>query len=136
MAAPPVLDTNVVLRHLRQDHPDPSARASAYFARIERGEIEVRLVATVIFETVFTLERVYRQSRPAIRDGVLPLFELEGIVLAGKRLLRRAFALYVGTSLSFADAYHAALAEQFAGGEIVSFDRGLDRVPSLRRVET
>ena len=135
MVGPPVLDTNVVLRHLRQDHPDHSPRATDYFDRIERDELEVRVAETVVFETVFTLERVYPEPRSVIRDAVLPLLELDGILLPGKRLLRRTFALYVGSSLSFADAYHAALAERLAGGEIVSFDRGFDRIPGLRRVE-
>jgi hypothetical protein len=39
----------------------------------------------VIFETVFTLQRVYRQA--AIGDALLPLLELPGIMLPGKRPL-------------------------------------------------
>lgn len=33
------------------------------------------------------------------------------------------------------DAYHAVLMERFKLDEIVSFDRGFDRVTGLRRVE-
>lgn len=123
------------MRHLRQDHPDHSRRASAYLVRIERDEIRARLPVTVVFETVFTLERVYRQTRLDVRDAVLPLIELKGMVPTDRSLLRRTFDLYVGGTLSFADAYHAALAERFASGEIVSFDRDFDRIPGLRRVE-
>ncbi len=132
---PPILDSNVFLRHLLQDHPDHSPRATAYIGRIERGEEEAHVGVTVVFETVFTLERFYRQPRSVIRDAVLPLIRLEGIVLPGKRLFDRVFDLYVGSSLSWADAYHAALAERLTGGRIVSFDRGYDRIPGLHRVE-
>ena len=48
---------------------------------------------------------------------------------------RRVFDLHADLNLSFADAYHAALIEQHGLEEIVSFDRGFDRVPGLRRVE-
>ena len=57
------LDTNVILRHLLQDHPNHSQRATTYFTLIERGEIQARTTDTVVFETVFTLERTYRVPR-------------------------------------------------------------------------
>ena len=131
----PFLDANILLRHLTGDHPDHSPRATAYLGRIERGELQVRTSETVIFETVFTLQRHYKQPRAAIRDALLPLIDLPGIVLRGKRRLRRAFALYVDLALPFADAYHVALMESLRLDEIVSFDRDFDRVPGIVRVE-
>ncbi len=44
------LDTNVFLRHLLQDDPDRSSKASAFLKRIEEGEVKVRTAETVIFE--------------------------------------------------------------------------------------
>ncbi len=132
---PPFLDTNIFLRHLLQDHPQQSPRATTYLARIERGEIKVRTADTVVFETVFTLQRQYGHSKAAIRDNLLPLLELPGIILPGKRRLRRVFDLYVDLNLPFADAYHVALMQQFGLEHIVSFDKELDRVPDVRRLE-
>jgi len=73
------LNTNVLLRHLLDDHPEQSPRATAYLARIERGELEARTADTVIFETGFTLQRHYRQPKAEIREALLPLIELSGI---------------------------------------------------------
>ena len=129
------IDTNVFIRHLTQDHPVHSPQATAFFARIERGELRARIADTVVFETVFTLQKHYGATRTELRDALLPLLELSGIVLPGKQRLRRAFDLYVEHNLSFGDAFHAALVEQLKLKEIVSFDRGFDRVPGLRRVE-
>jgi predicted nucleic acid-binding protein len=67
---------------------------------------------------------------------VLPLIELPGIVLPGKRRLREVFDLYVDLNVSFVDAYHAALMKRLGLGEIVSFDRGIDRIPGIRRTES
>jgi predicted nucleic acid-binding protein len=133
--ATPFLDTNILLRHLLQDHPEQSPRCTAYLARIERGEIRVRISDTVIFETVFVLERHYGIAKAAIRENVLPLLQLAGIVLPGKRRFHRVFDLYVDLNLSFADAYHAVLMRGLGLDEIVSFDRQFDRVPSISRVE-
>jgi predicted nucleic acid-binding protein len=131
----PFLDTNILLRHLLQDHPEQSPRATAYLARIENGEVRVRIADTVIFETVFTLQRQYGHPKAAIRDNLLPLVELPGFVLPGKRRFRQVFDLYVDRNLSFVDAYHAVLMKQLKLSEIVTFDKQFDRVPGIRRVE-
>lgn len=135
MAAYPFLDTNVFLRHLRQDHDDFSPRATAFLARVERGELKVRTADTVIFETVYTLQHSYRQAKADIRTAFVPLIELPGIVLPGKRRFRRVFTYYVDKNISFADAYHAAVMEGLKLKVIVSFDREFDRIPTIQRIE-
>ena len=131
----PFLDTNILLRHLLQDHPEQSPRATAYLARIELGEIKVRTADTVVFETVFTLQRQYGHPKAAVRDNLLPLLELPGIVLPGKRGLRKVFDLYVDLNLPFADAYHVALMQRLGLRHIVSFDKEVNRVSGVTRVE-
>lgn len=129
------LDTNVLLRHLLQDHPDHSPRATAYLARLERGELQARTSDVVVFEVVFTLQRRYGQPKASIRAMLLPLIELPGIVLPGKRRWRKVFDLYVDLNISFADAYHAVLMERLKLTEVVTFDREFDRVSGIRRKE-
>jgi predicted nucleic acid-binding protein len=129
------LDTNVILRHLIGDHPEHSPRASAYLRRVELREIEVHLADTVVFETVFTLERFYKVDKVHIRDVLLPLLDLSGVLLPGKSRYEKVFDLYIQHNLSFADAYHAVLAQHLGLTQIVSFDRGLDRVADITRVE-
>ena len=129
------IDTNVFLRHLTHDHDEFSPKATALFARIERGELNARTAETAIFETVFTLERSYRVARADIREGLLSLIELPGLAISGKQRVRRAFDLYVERNMSFGDAYHVAVMEQLGIEEIASFDRDFDKVPGIRRVE-
>jgi predicted nucleic acid-binding protein len=131
----PFLDTNVLLRHLLQDHPQQSPRSTAYLARVEHGEIKVRTADTVVFETVFTLQRQYGVPKEEIRDNLLPILELPGIVLPGKRRLRKVFDLYVDLNLPFADAYHVALMQRLGLRHIVSFDKEFDRVAGVTRLE-
>ena len=131
--APAFLDTNVILRHLLADHLEQSPKATAYLARVEQGEIKVHIADTVIFEAVFTLERTYHQPKANIRDALLPLIELSGVILPGKRHFREVFDLYVTLNLPFADAYHAALARRLKADGIVSFDKHFDRIPGIAR---
>jgi predicted nucleic acid-binding protein len=88
----------------------------------------------VVFETVFLLERHYRRSRAEIRDHLVALLELPGIILPGKRRFRKVFDLYVDLNLPFADAYHAALMAQLRITEIATFDRDFERIPGVRRL--
>lgn len=132
----PFLDTNALLRHLRQDHPVFSPKASALIQRIEDGELVVRTADTVVFETVFSLQRGYKQPRDLIAAGVLPLIELPGIVLPGKRIYRRVFALYTSHPPGFADCYHVALMERLKLTDILSFDTDFDRLGGITRRES
>lgn len=135
MPATVFLDTNVLLRHLLQDHPEQSPRATALVGRIENGEVRVRVADTIVFEVVFTLERSYRIPNARIRDELAVLLDLPGLELPEKRRMLRAFELYVDRNISFADAFHAALIEQIGLTDIVSFDGDFDRVPGIRRIE-
>ena len=131
----PFLDTHVIMRHLLADHPNQSPRATAFLERVERGEVRVHLADFMVFEAVFLLERTYHQPKADIAAALLPLIELPGIILRGKRKFRQVFALYVDLNLPFADAYYAALMLQRGVTAIVTFDRDFDRVPGITRQE-
>jgi predicted nucleic acid-binding protein len=132
----PFLNTNILLRHLTQDNPSLSPRAMAMVLRIRTGQLVVRTTATVVFETVFTLQSFYHVPRSVIRQSLLPLLSLPSVRLRGKRRFRRAFDLYVSIQrLSFADCYHVAYMESQGLTELLSFDRGFDRIPTITRKE-
>ena len=129
------LDANVLLRHLLNDHADHSPRASAYFGQVEQGLRRARLVDVVLFEVAFTLERSYRQTKQQVRDLLLPLLSLPGIVFTNKDSLALIFDTYVGSNVSFADAYIAAHMLRAGESEIISFDHDFDRIPGIQRLE-
>ena len=131
----PILDTNVILRHLLQDSIEHSPRATAFMARLQRGEVRVEMPATVVFEAVYILEGFYRQRRDTVRNLVAPLLQWRNISISERDALRRAFDFYVEHNLSFADCYHAALAEKADPPQIVSFDRGFNRIRTIERIE-
>lgn len=129
------LDTNIFLRHLRQDDPVLSPKATRIFAKIEKGKLKVSTSDTVIFETVFTLQRGYKESRDRIAAGVLPLLMLPGIILPAKKYYRSVFSLYCSTSLSFADSYHVIFIKRIGIKQIISFDHDFDKISGLQRIE-
>ena len=136
MATPVFLDTNIIVLHILSNDPIQSPLATAYFQRIEQGEIEARLTDTVILETVYVLQRLFHVPRPDIRDAINGILKFPGIRLANKQRVREALDLFVNTpTLSWADSFHAVMTQRLGLAGIVSFDRGFDRVPGLKRIE-
>jgi predicted nucleic acid-binding protein len=133
---PPIIDSNIFLRHVLNDVPDQSARARSMFAQIELGSESFQTTGTVVFECVYVLQANYDVPRDRIREALLPLLQLKHLALPEREIYPDVFELYVGRrGLSFADCYHAILAREHCTGVIISFDRGFDRVPGLTRLE-
>jgi predicted nucleic acid-binding protein len=136
MSEPALLDTSVLIRHVMGDHLEHSPRATALIRDIEEGRRSVRLSETIMFKTVFTLEKPYKVSRQTISDGVLALMALPGIVLPGKRMYPGVFELWVANQgLSFADSYHLCLARHLNLEGVISFDRKMNRLPGVELLE-
>jgi predicted nucleic acid-binding protein len=131
----PLIDTNIFLRHLLADHPIQSPLATAYLARVEQAELKVRTTEVVIFETVYTLQKLYKHPKAAIRDALVPLLELPGIILPTKKRLLDTFDFYVTFNLPFPDAYHVIVMKQLKLTEIVSYDREFDRIAGITRIK-
>jgi predicted nucleic acid-binding protein len=135
MADTVFVDTNIFLRHVLHDNPEMSPRATAFWEQVELRQLSVHTADTVIFETVFILQRTYKVPRQDIQNALLPLLALSNLTLPHKRRYHRVFDYYVHLNIAFADAYHAVLMEDTKLTTICSFDREFDRVPTIRRIE-
>ena len=125
------VDTSVLVRHLTGDPPDQAARASRFLA--ESGVL--LLTDIVVAEIVYVLGSVYEASRPEIAAALRSILVFERIRAVDTELLLRAVEVYEFDRLDFPDAYLVASAERSGVGTIASFDRSIDRVTTVRRVE-
>ena len=134
----PLLDANVVIRHLTRDEPAHAERARALLKQIEDGPLRVTLLESAVAEIVYVLgsRRLYNLPRDRIRDLLAPLLALRGIKLAHKRTHLAALDLYAQhPHLSFVDALMAAHAQRAGGAVILSFDTDFDAVEAIDRRE-
>jgi predicted nucleic acid-binding protein len=125
------VDTNVLVRHLTGDPPGQARRATAFLARSP----ELVLMDLVLAELVYVLESVYLRPRAQVAEAARSLMALPAIAVVDPDLLLRAIELYESERLHFAEAYLAATAELSGIGRVASFDRRLDRVSAIQRVE-
>ena len=84
---------------------------------------------------VYVLESFYETPRAQISEVTRALLALPSIAVVDHDLLLRALELYEDVRLDFAEAYLAALAELSDVNKVASFDRQIDRVKTIKRVE-
>jgi len=125
------VDSNILVRHLTGDPPDQARRAAAFL----RSGQELVLVDLVVAEVVYVLESVYEVERERVAELLRAAIGFPAILVADEALLLRALELYEQYRIHFAESYLAACAELSGIGTVVSFDRAIDRVPTVRRIE-
>lgn len=125
------VDTNILIRHLTGDPADQAARATRFLATTD----ELLLVDLVVAEVVYVLESYYEVERPRVADMVRSIIGFAAIRVVDKGLLLRAVEVYEVDRLDFAEAYLVASAERAGVGAVASFDRSIDRVPTVARIE-
>ena len=133
----PLLDTNIILRHLLNDDPVKSRACFGLIQAIEQDELTAWTSHLVIAEVVFVLsnKKTYNLTREEVRDRLLPLINLPGLKIDKKRLFNRVFDLYTSLPLDYIDCYHAALVEQSQKKQVISYDTHFDKISGIRRTE-
>jgi len=125
------VDTNILVRHLTGDPPAMAARATAYLASAD----ELYLPDLIVAETVYVLESYYEVPRPQVAMAMRSLIAFDAIVTVDPALLLRAIEVYEIDRLDFADAYLVACAESTGVSSVASFDKSIDRVKTIERIE-
>lgn len=125
------VDTNVLIRHLTGDPADMAQRATAFLAEAE----ELLLADLIVAELVYVLESFYDVAPSDVARYARAVIAFPAIRTIDPGLLLRALEIYEIHRVDFAEAYLAASAEVTGLQEIVSFDRTLDRVAGVRRIE-
>lgn len=125
------IDTNVLMRHLTGDPPAQAAKATRYLERAD----ELLLPDLILAEVAYVLESFYEVPRKQVAETLRAVLAFPAVRVVDDELLQRAVEVYDLDRLDFADAYLVASAERSGVGQIASFDRAIDRVGTVHRVE-
>ncbi len=129
-----LLDANILLRFLTDDHPTQSPAAKKLFVDAGSGKVSLHIPLIAITETVFTLQSYYEIDRADIGRELFKLLTASGVTLTCPAWILEAVVNFQTRKVSFGDACIAAEAgaDQMT---VASFDRGLDKFPRLKRYE-
>jgi predicted nucleic-acid-binding protein len=89
----------------------------------------------VLAECVYVLESFYEVPRERVAELMRAAIALPSIEMIDAPMLMRALEVYEQQRLDFAEAYLAAQAEVTGVGEVLSFDRTIDRLGTVTRRE-
>jgi predicted nucleic-acid-binding protein len=125
------LDTNVLIRHLTGDPPAQARRATAFLAAAD----ELLVPDLIVAEVVFVLESFYEVEHQRVAELVRAVIGFPSIIVVDVPLLLRALEVYEVNRIDFAEAYLVASAEASGVGRVASFDRSIDKVTTVQRIE-
>jgi predicted nucleic-acid-binding protein len=125
------LDTNVLIRHLTGDPPAQARRAHAFLATAD----ELLVPDLIVAEVVYVLESFYDVERERVAELVRAVIGFPAVIVVDAPLLLRALEVYEIDRIDFAEAYLAASAEASGVNTIASFDRNIDGIATVQRIE-
>lgn len=130
-----VIDANIILRFLLDDHPEQSPRSRELLKRVQDGEETIVLPEVVISDIVWTLRSFYRWPADRICSFIRSLLALKGVHVTRREVLLQALDIFADFNVDFSDALIAAEMLWTGLAEIYSYDQDFDRMPGLRRLE-
>jgi len=116
-----LIDTNVIIRFLVGDHEEHLIESTQIFEKIESGELEVEILATVIMEVLFVLTKFYKLPKQEVVTDLKAILALQGVINRNKLILSDTLSMYVDRNIDFVDALICTKAK-LQGYERISFD--------------
>ena len=108
-----------------------ATRATAVLGAAE----DLLLTDLVLAECVYVLESFYEVERVRVAELMRSAIALPPIKTIDPASLLRALEIYEVERVDFAEAYLVAQAEAAEVGEILSFDRSIDKIKTVSRHE-
>lgn len=105
-----LVDTNVIVRYLAEDHERHVRIAHRLFAACDRGEVSLVLTSPVLAECVYVLASFYRYSRTNIVEALTTVVTSPGVINDDAGIALDALQRYGQSKAHFVDCFIAATA--------------------------
>ncbi len=129
-----LVDTNLVVRYLVQDHEKHAKAAGKLFDACDRGDVVIVVLPAVLAECVFVLESFYEHPRGHISSALGRLISSPGVEIGGATIHLDALERYRKTKVHFVDCLLAATAAA-EDTPVATFDQDFRKFADVR-VET
>ena len=121
-----LIDANVILRYLLNDHKRFSPKAKAFIQDVAKGIKKAELQSVVVVECVYVMEKFYEIPKKEIVDKLSRILNIKAIVNANKSAILDALVKYENSSADIVDCILAA--KSSPQRVIVSFDKDFKRL--------
>jgi predicted nucleic acid-binding protein len=125
-----LVDTNLIVRYLVQDHEKHAKAAGKLFDACDRGDVVIVVLPAVLAECVFVLESFYEHPRGDIASALGRLISSPGVEIDAAIHLD-ALDRYRKTKVHFVDCLIAATAAT-EDMPVASFDQDFRKFSDVR----
>ena len=125
-----LVDTNLIVRYLVQDHEKHAKAAGKLFDACDRGDVVIVVLPAVLAECVFVLESFYEHPRGDIASALGRLISSPGVEIDAAIHLD-ALDRYRKTKVHFVDCLIAATAAT-ENMPVASFDQDFRKFTDVR----
>ena len=129
-----LVDTNLIVRYLVQDHEKHAKAAGKLFEACDRGYVVIVVLPAVLAECVFVLESFYEHPRGDIASALSTLISSPGVEVNEAGIHLDALDRYRRTKVHFVDCLIAATASA-ENTPVATFDQDFQKFGD-ERVET
>ena len=126
-----LIDTNLIVRYLVQDHEKHAKAAGKLFEACDRGEVVVVALPAVLAECVFVLESFYNNPRTDIALALSRFISSPGVEINELAIYLDALERYKRTKVHFVDCVIAATAV-VEDLPVATFDRDFSKFGDVR----
>ena len=128
------LDTNVLIRHITQDDPIQSPRASALIENRLTRDTPGFISVVTLAETVWVVGSVYKYADAEIVAVIERLLQTRTLIVQNEVEVFLAMSALRHDRADFTDALIGALGTRFGCSTTVTFDRKAARLPGFSLV--
>lgn len=126
-----LVDTNLIVRYLVQDHEKHAKVAGKLFDACDRGDLVVVVLPAVLAECVFVLESFYGHPRAEIASALGRLISSPNVEIDNAAIHADALDRYRKTKVHFVDCLIAATAAT-ENMPLASFDQDFRKFTDVR----
>ena len=126
-----LIDTNLIVRHLVQDHEKHARAAEKLFDASDRGELIILVLPVVLAECVFVLDSFYGRPRADIASALGTLISSPGVEISDAAVHLDALNRYRQTKIHFVDCLIAATAAA-QNTPVATFDHDFRKFADVR----
>ena len=126
-----LVDTNLIVRYLVQDHERHAKAAGKLFDACDRGDVVIVVLPAVLAECVFVLESFYELPRGDIASALGRLISSPGVEISGTAIHLDALDRYRKTKVHFVGCVIAANAAS-EDLSVASFDQDFRKFTDVR----
>ncbi|MDO8570384.1 MAG: PIN domain-containing protein [Candidatus Daviesbacteria bacterium] len=125
-----VIDTNTLLRFLLNDIPSQYKLIHQKIQQAKAGKIKLIIPQIVMFEIIYTLDKVYGFDKRKILQGIQEIFSSDYLEIQDKEIFIETTKMYENSNkVSVADCFISSFAKA-NDAKLFSFDKDLNKLVS------